>query len=81
MVGTGVGKRVLRVIVGGGCGVWDVLLWVRLGLVAPPGVESSPCLLADRVGGGWVRLGAAVGMGTAGMTWGVVCWVVGWCVV
>ena len=56
MVGTGVGKRVLRVIVGvvGGCGVWDVLLWVLLGLVAPPGVESSPCLLADMVVGCWV---------------------------
>ena len=47
MVGTGLGKRVLRVNVVGGCGVCDVLPWVRL--VAPPGVESSPCLLADMV--------------------------------
>ena len=47
MVGTGLGRRILRVCVG-----WDVLVWVRL--VAPAGVESSPCFWVDMVGGGWV---------------------------
>ena len=65
MVGTGLGKRVLRVKVGGGCGVCDVLPWVRL--VAPPGVESSPCLLADMVVVVWMWASAAVARVAAGV--------------